>query len=150
MIPAEQATTLDRSVLTARSQKEAFMCSTAYYSTAPWKYTALMKLHTLENAEKSHESCQGGAVSPNAAMFARTVLDGLRGEDLPTPSVCPVSGGSVAMIWTVGVKQLEAIFAPDKSGSFVVSDGDNLVDDGEISVRSAGLLSKALDSILNA
>lgn len=150
MIQAQIATTLDHSELTVRLEKTALISASAYYSIVPWKYTALMKLHKLEHSQAILEKAGKLIVSSDAAMFARTILGGLEGENLPTPTVCPVSGGSVAMIWTLGLKQLEAIFGPDKSGSFVLSDGDEIVGDGEISPNDTASFSGALERIVAA
>ena len=150
MILAEVPTTLERSELTVRSQRAALMSANAYYSIAPWKYTALMKLHNLEHQHPSQNKSASTFVSSDAAMFARTILDVLQGENVPTPTVCPVSHGSVALIWTVGRKQLEAIFGPDKSGSFVLSNGDEIADDGEITTNNTAPFCKAVEDILAA
>jgi hypothetical protein len=150
MIVAEVATTMDRIERTPRSQRAAFLNAITYCSIAPWKYTALMKLHDLERASLPGSNARSTLVSSEAAMFARTMLNGLQIENVPNPTVCPASGGSVAIIWTVGLKQLEAIFGPDKSGSFVLSNGDEIVDDGEISVKESGSFSRAIEGILEA
>jgi hypothetical protein len=83
-------------------------------------------------------------------MFARTILDEIKGDNLPAPTVCPASGGSIAVIWSVGEKQVEAIFGPDKMGSFVLSNGDDVVEDGEVSPNDAASLVSALNDILTA
>ncbi len=149
MILAAVATTLDRVEL-PRLQRAAFLNSVVYHSVAPWKYTAFMKLHALEHASPSGHHAQSSFVSSDAAMFARTMLDRVRLENVPYPAVCPASGGSVAIIWTIGIKQLEAIFGPDKSGSFVLSDGDEIVDDGEMSAAESESFSKAIEDMLDA
>jgi hypothetical protein len=62
--------------------------------------------------------------------------------------VCSVDGGSVALIWTVGLRQLEAIFGADKLGSFVLSDGDKIIGDGEIATHDTTSLSTALEDMM--
>ena len=109
-----------------------------------------MKLHDLEHAPGAQNNATDAFVSPDAAMFARTILGGLSRENVPTPAVCPASGGSVAMIWSVGLKQLEAIFGPDKTGSYVLSDGDALVGDGEVTAEDSISFSAAIEDILAA
>jgi hypothetical protein len=133
-------------------QADNFLLSatSAYYGGAPWKYTAYSKLHEFETNPSTTQLAENLAVAHSAAMFARAVLDKVNEADLPNPSVCPVSGESLGIIWTVGHKQLEAIFAPDSSGSYVLSVGDDIVEDGEISRESVDSLEKALKSILIA
>jgi hypothetical protein len=81
-------------------------------------------------------------------MFARSFLSSLSGDNLPVPAVCSVDGGSVALIWTVGLRQLEAIFGADKLGSFVLSDGDKIIGDGEIATHDTTSLSTALEDMM--
>lgn len=118
--------------------------SLAYYSVAPWTYTALMKLHTLEHPHERQRTAQNPPVSPAAAMFARISLSELKCDELPVPGVCSVEGGDVALIWTVGLKQIEAIFGADRAGSFVFSEGDALVVDGEFVQHDTASLLRAL------
>jgi hypothetical protein len=147
MITAEVPTTLDQSELLSRSHRASLINSSAIHSVVPWKYTALLRLHDLERA-LGVSGAPAQAASLSAIMFARTILDAVKGDNLPTPSVCPASGSGVALIWTVGSKQLEAIFGSDKLGSFVLSDGDDIVHDGEIAAGDAASLAGALNDIL--
>ncbi len=150
MITAEVPTTLDSAVPTFRPYREALIHPSAFHCVAPWKYTALLKLHDLERSTPPDLLAHGLAVSIDAVMFARTILDSVTRDNLPTPEVCPVSGGDVAVIWSVGDKQLEAIFAPDRTGSYVLSHGEEIVEDGEVSVDNAVPLIGALEDILAA
>src|ERR1035438_1535229 len=124
MITAEVPTTLDQSKFTVGLHMASLMHSSAFHAVAPWKYTTLLKLHDLEHSPGSQPGATPLTVSSSAAMFARTILDEIKGDNLPAPTVCPASGGSIAVIWSVGEKQVEAIFGPDKMGSFVLSNGD--------------------------
>jgi hypothetical protein len=148
MIQADVATTLDRSQLKARFQEASVLNAQAYYQVAPWTYIALMKLHNLEHGKGSRRGTLNVPVSADAAMFARAVLSDLKEEELPIPGICSVEGGSVALIWTLGLRQLEAIFGPDKSGSFVLSDGDRIIGDGEFYSTDTAPLSTALEGMM--
>lgn len=150
MIQAHIATTLDHSKFTVQPRNAALINSSAYYAEAPWKFTALIKLRELENTPTSQIQAEDLLISANATMFARTVLGAVQEENLPTPAVCQVTGGSVAMIWTVGLRQLEAIFGPDRFGSFVLSDGDQIVGDGEMSTDDTESFSSALGQVVGA
>ena len=150
MITAEIPTTLDQSKFTVGLHKASLMHSSAFHAVAPWKYTTLLKLHDLEHLPGPHLGAKMLTVSSGAAMFARTILDEIKGDNLPTPTVCPASGGSVAVIWSVGEKQVEAIFGADRIGSFVLSSGDDVVENGEVSPNDAASLASALNDILAA
>jgi hypothetical protein len=147
-IPAK----LDMSQPKTPHQANHFLLSarSAYYDFAPWKYTAYSKLHEFETSPSAMQINENLLVAQSTAMFARSVLDRVHEPELPSPSVCPVSGESLGIVWTVGHKQLEAIFAPDASGSYILSVGDEIVEDGEISRANIDSLERALRSILIA
>lgn len=148
MIHASVATTLDDSQVKPHLLEASVLNAQAYFEVAQWTYIALMKLHNLEHGKGA--GIIKTPVAPEAAMYARTVLTDLTSGDLPVPGVCSVEGGSVALIWTVGMKQVEAIVGPDKSGTFVVSDGDRIIVDGDIIARDTSALSKALEDMIAA
>jgi len=148
MLPAK----LDRAESMANPQFNRFLLSapSAYYDGAPWKYTAYSKLHELESSPSAVQVTANLLVAQSTAMFARSILDQVYEPDLPTPSVCPVSGDGLGIVWTVGPKQVEAIFAPDASGSYVVSVSGEIVADGDINRGTIHSLQTALRSLLIA
>lgn len=81
-------------------------------------------------------------------MFARATIGTLPNMNLPTPVVCPVSGGSLGMVWTVGNNQLEMIFDADQRGTYVLSNSDSIIDDGELDGNSQEVLQRALTRLL--
>jgi hypothetical protein len=86
----------------------------------------------------------------SAFDFARLAIAQVSGVALPSPVVCPVSGGSIGMIWSLGPKQLEVIFDADHAGSYVLSKGDEVIEDGEIAMSSQQPLQFALVNFLRA
>jgi hypothetical protein len=83
-------------------------------------------------------------------MFARNILVGIESCTLPSPTVCPVTSGDIAVIWSVGSKQLEIIFGPDRTGSFVLTRGEEITDSGDIADRDSTALERALNDLLRA
>lgn len=148
MITIEMPTTLERIELTVPVLQATFLNTSPRLPFPAWKSATLRKLHDLEQPQVSTGSSVGSI--SEATKFARTMLDELQKENIPTPAVCPVPEGSIAIIWTVGMNQLEAIFGPDKSGSFVLSKGDEVVGDGEISSDDTAMFRKAVDDMLAA
>lgn len=148
MIPASAATTLDKSHLTTRIFEASMLNAHAYYAVAPWTYIALMKIHNLEHGRFGQQPAAAARVSPDAAMFARVALIDLRTDSLPVPGVCSSESGDVALTWTIGLRQIEAIFGSDQSGSFVFSNGDAIIEDGEIATHDTASLSKALEEMM--
>ena len=120
----------------------------AYYADAPWQFTALMKLHQLATSPTVSQMDADITPSESTFMLARASIAKLPTMNLPSPSVSPVSGGSIGMVWSLGVKQLEVIFDRDQAGSFVLSKGNSIIDDGEISGEHTDSLHRALSNLL--
>ena len=119
----------------------------AHYAAAPWLFTALQKLHDLSGASDvtQHSALK---VSPSTVTFARATIGTLPNINLPTPTVCPVSGGCLGIVWTVGNNQLEMIFDADQRGTYVLSNGESIIDDGELDGNSLAVLQSALTRLL--
>lgn len=120
----------------------------AYFASAPWQFTALMKLHQLANTPTVNQADANLAPSQSTFMIARASIAKLPAMDLPSPSVCPVSGGSIGMVWSLGMKQLEVIFDHDQIGTYVLTKGNSIIDDGEISTERIDSLQRALNNLL--
>ena len=125
--------------------------SSAIHASAPWQYTVFSKLHDLEKSKTKSSASKMLPVSVPAVMFARVVLADLRDIDnIPTPSVCPTSGGEVGIVWSFGSRQLEVVFSHNQSGSFVLSEDDEIIEDGEVAPHSTARLQSAISSIVLA
>jgi hypothetical protein len=149
MIQADVATTLDRSLPKTRFFEPSLLNTQAYYEVAQWTRIALMKLHNVEDVRQKRKGLAQIEVESRATMFARRVLIDLWKDNLPVPGVCPVEGGSVALIWSIGQRRVEAVFGSDWSGSFVFIDGDSIVGDGEICADNSEALRTALEDMMS-
>jgi hypothetical protein len=130
-----------------RSNRE-LLINQACHAEAPWQFSALRKLHDLSTTPTASERNEDLIPAPSAFMFARIAVAQVTGITVPSPMVCPVSGGSLGMIWSLGSKQLEVIFDADQLGSYVLSNGDAIIEDGDIKMASTQPLHKALASFL--
>jgi ABC-type bacteriocin/lantibiotic exporter with double-glycine peptidase domain len=125
--------------------------SSAIHASAPWQYTVFSRLHDLEKSKAKTPASKMHPVSQTAVMLARIVLADLRGvENIPTPSVCPTSGGEIGIVWSLGNKQLEVLFSDNQAGSFVLSQNDEIIEDGEVAPQSTARLQNAINSIVLA
>ena len=52
------------------------------------------------------------------------------------------------MVWTVGNNQLEMIFDADQRGTYVLSNGESIIDDGELDGNALAVLQSALTRLL--
>ena len=152
MTIAAAPTMLDSSkVLNPFKANKQLFFSGAIYASAPWQYTVFSRLHELEKSRVKVGASRMLPVSHSAVMFARVVLADLRSvENIPTPTVCPTSGGEIGVVWSFGNKQLEVVFSGYERGSFVLSEQDEIVDNGDLAADSVAQLQKAISSIVLA
>lgn len=143
-------TTLDSSKVSASQiVPEALLTTRGYHASAPWQYVVFSELYELEKAQTSVGTAGGLSVAQGTIMFARNILADLHGLNIPSPTVCPISGGGLGMLWSLGPKQLEVVLAADQSGSFVLSKGEQIIGDGDIATDSISELEQALRSIVS-
>jgi hypothetical protein len=150
MTIAESPATLDaRDLVKPLTLRQTLLTSQGYFSTAPWQYTVYSTLHDLEGQRENKSAMHDLTVAQQTIMFARTVVADLHSLNIPSPTICPISGGGVGMVWSLGAKQLEVAFSADQSGSFILSKGEQIVDDGDISVEHTSGLVRALRSVMS-
>jgi hypothetical protein len=150
MIIAASTITLDASKPTApRKIAEMLLTTKAYFATPPWQYTAFSKLHELGKPLSNTRRASDLPVAQSTIMFARTIISDLHHLNVPSPVVCPISGGGVGMVWCLGSKQLEVVFGADQSGSFILSKDDQIIEDGDLAGKSTPEFERALRSIVS-
>ena len=81
----------------------------------------LLGLHSLPAGWDSYGSpaIDARAVASGLLLLTQAALEGL-----PTPHVCPVSGGGVQLEWEIGARGLELEALPDGSVQFLKVQGD--------------------------
>ncbi len=117
---------------------------------APWLFAALERIHEIENNPRNYPGVANLEVTQQTAMYARSVLGSLISLDLPSPVVCPLSGGALGVAWSVGSRELETVIYPDNSTSFVVSHGGVVVADATFNHSDTDSLEDALTQLLGA
>jgi hypothetical protein len=150
MISITSPTMLDASRVTGpQIIPEALLTTRGYFAPAPWQYLVFSELHKLEKSPPGTGGVGELTVAQDTIMFARTVLAELRALNVPSPIVCPISGGGLGMVWSLGSKQLEVVLAADQSGSFILSKNEQIVGDGDIGTDSTSELERALRSVVS-
>jgi hypothetical protein len=117
---------------------------------APWLFAALERIHEIENNPRNYPGIANLEVTQQTAMYARSVLGSLLSLDLPSPVVCPLSGGALGVSWSVGTRELEAVIYPSNETSFVVSDGGLVIGDDTFEYHDTDSLEDALTLLLGA
>ena len=147
---------LNPSLPTVPPRQHPLLTTPGVYDIAPWMYTALSRIHELEGEPRQLAGIGDLAITQPTAMYARTILDGLhRGLSpdrlhIPTPGVSPVSGGAIGFVWSLGSRHLEVIVSPDRVTSYVVAEGDSVLDEDDFDGEDTGKLQKALTRLLSA
>jgi len=105
---------------------------TAVAGGAPWLYSALYELHTLE---------QNGANIPGVGDFRIPEIVGTSvrmlmavipmKDDLPAPVVSPISGGAISLTWTAGDREVKFSVFPNEIVRFRIED-DDVLDDQQV------------------
>ena len=105
--------------------------------SAPWLYTALAQLRSLEEEGRLVPGLGDLRVEDRTAANARLLLSLIGVADLPVPTVSPVSGGSVSIIWSVGQKEVKFSCFPDGQTLYFRCENDDIIDDGNVDLKTA-------------
>jgi hypothetical protein len=117
---------------------------------APWLFAALERIHEIENNPRDFPGVANLVVTQQTAMYARSVLGSLVSPDLPSPVVCPLSGGALGVAWSVGARELEVVIYPSNETSFVISNGGVVIADDTFAQNDTDSLEDALTQLLGA
>ena len=151
MLACTVPATVDMTSVTSSSARSIGFINRSFSADAPWQMATLNKLHELATLTTVPDRDADLVPAESTFMFARLAIAKLQGlPQLPNPVVCPVSGGSIGMIWKVSGKQLEVIFDDDYLGSWVLSQGQTILGDGDIDGESTSQLKMALGGLLRA
>jgi len=61
-----------------------------------------------------------------ALRKAITLLEAIQRYDLPTPEICPVTGGGIGIDWQLHPRELEIEVLPDGSAEFLMVEGEKM------------------------
>ena len=104
----------------------------AMADSAPWLYSALSQLRTLEDEGRLQPGIGDFRTSPASARAARLMLATVAITDLPGPVVSPVSGGGLSITWVVGEREVKFAFYPDGQAMLFTCVDDDVVTPGEV------------------
>jgi hypothetical protein len=117
---------------------------------APWLFAALERIHEIEKSPRNYPGMADLTVTQETARYARSVLGSLFSLDLPGPTVAALSGGALGIAWSIGTRELEAVIYPGYETSFVVSVGDQVIEDDTFQGNNTASLEIALIQLLKA
>lgn len=124
------------------------LLNSVHHPEAPWANVLMGRLRDLETCPKNPFPGQA-EVNPCSVRFARIALSAFFTENLPDPAVGPISGGAVGVSWCLGAKQLEVIFAPDRSGCYILSKGNEILENGDFIQQNMDSLTRAIGAVLS-
>ncbi len=111
----------------------------------PWILQSLGMIDRLENLRENWDGYGSSRIQPGALAAARKLVASVGLQDLPTPHVCPVSGGCVGLAWQVRNKELELTVHPNGSIEYLVVRGPNL--EREDSMQEGVLPAECYDDV---
>lgn len=116
---------------------------------APWLYSALAQLHDLEVLGQSVAGLGDLRIREDTANRARMLLSHVNILDLPAPTVAPVSGGAVSIIWSTGPKEVKYALYPDGEASFFKIADEDIVADGTVQFGDPSKICEPLSWMLD-
>lgn len=87
----------------------------------PWLVNTLRAITGLAGLGDNWDGYGSPPIRPAALESARRLVSAIEMEDLPTPSVGPVSGGGIGIVWRMSVRELQLEILPDGSAEFLVA-----------------------------
>jgi hypothetical protein len=85
----------------------------------PWVVQALNKISELETLPANWDGSGSPGLQVTAVSVARRILTTIDSDDLPSPHVCPMSGGGLGFHWQTSTKELELSVLPDGSVEYL-------------------------------
>lgn len=119
------------------------------FEAAPWLPSLLSSLRSLEEQGRDIPGIGDFRVAGATADNVRRLLTVLAAKPLPEPRLAPFAGGGLALICSLGDRELTFTAYPD-SQDFIYSDSDEneIVQDGVLTLnhrnRLAGLIASFL------
>jgi hypothetical protein len=121
-----------------------------YSDSAPWLVSALSRLRTLETTGIDIPGIGDLRIAEPTANRVRRLLAAVPGRYLPEPKLAAFSGGGLAVIWTVGEREL-AFTAYPGHDDFVFMhtiENEEAVEEGMLTLDQAPTLSNLINSFL--
>lgn len=128
------ATTDLHQVQAAATQMEVV----AIADDAPWLYSALFQLRSLEQSGEDHPGVGDLRINPDTSLTVKRLLSNLAVGNLPTPSVDVFSGGGVSLRWQMSFREVKFSIFPNHEIVYEQYEGDEIFRDGILTNISGG------------
>jgi hypothetical protein len=90
-----------------------------------WHCSAVDAVFRLGGLTANWDGYGSPPIKQAALRKALALLDGIQNYDLPTPEICPVTGGGIGIAWHQQTHELEVEILPDGSAEFVIVEREN-------------------------
>lgn len=83
------------------------------FGNPPWVQLALTSIKDIANLPPNWDGYGSPPLSQKAYQYAVAILKSLTGDDLPQPSIVPISGGGMQFEWRHKGRELELEIDPE-------------------------------------
>jgi hypothetical protein len=90
-------------------------------NAGPWLVDTLKALARLAELKDNWDGYGSPPIRQAAFESAWRLVSVIEMEELPTPSVGPVSGGGIGIVWQAATRELQIEILPDGSVEFLVA-----------------------------
>jgi hypothetical protein len=105
---------------------EQWSSVTPLSSAAPWMGAAFANLRELAELPVNWDGYHSPAIDPAIVEQAGRILSALEIENVPVPSIGPVSGGGLQLEWQFAGRELEIEVLPDRSVQVLLVNGKEM------------------------
>ncbi len=87
----------------------------------PWLVDTLRAIARLTTLGDNWDGYGSPPIQSAALESARRLVSALEMEELPAPSLGPISGGGIGIVWRVDARELQIEILPDGSVEFLIA-----------------------------
>ena len=90
-----------------------------------WHHSAVDAVFRLGGLTANWDGYGSPPIKQAVLRKALALLDAIQNYDLPTPEICPVTGGGIGIAWQKQTRELEVEILPDGSAEFLMVERQN-------------------------
>lgn len=143
------APALHPTALESLHQRAALLERAIMSDSAPWLPPTLSQLRDLEQEGDLIPGLGDLRIQAKTASTARLLLSLVVDAGvLPTPTVSPVSGGAISVVWTLGQREVKFAIFPDERPMFFNIENDEISNEGILDLMDPKSVRKPIDWML--
>jgi hypothetical protein len=123
-------------------------------NAGPWLVDALKAIARLAELGENWDGYGSPPIQQATVESAQRLVSATEMDELPTPSVGPVSGGGIGIVWRVFPRELQIEILPDGSVEFLVATmdpatGKEATQEGRLGLASPDQVRRLVSWLIN-